>query len=182
MNTSIFKSHFENASVIKEGVDSSVFLLEDKICKVFNIPKLMELEYDAIKYIYRFNKNTYLGEASINETYGMIIFPLLTQITEITDKLIDDIRSEVTLLNDNGVMHLDVSPDNVVYDRRMNKYILIDYGLSASKEQALSDVKEHGNDAFYKQYYRNPKGFGLDSDMYALSLFKDDYSKWILKR
>jgi len=53
-------------------------------------------------------------------------------------------------LNEKGLVHFDIKPDNILYDKSRNRFTLIDFGLMQEREAILTtNILKH----FYRQKY-----------------------------
>lgn len=102
---------------------SSIEKDEIKNCKIFNDTKS---KYVSNKIIYVGNETLeqfllYLYESNPNNFFRLFIN---THI---------DILDAISLLNDNNIIHMDIKENNILFNKKMNKPILIDFGLSFDK-------------------------------------------------
>jgi len=142
-------------------------MFNNKIYKSFKNERDMINEWNFIKKCDEIYSTRYTNEAELLFEFKCIVFPLLSTVTIITNKLISDVKKQIIILNNNGIIHLDVSKDNIVYDSYRDLYHLIDYGNAMMLEN-VDNLKISP----YKKIYRNPKGFDKNSDLYALSVLE----------
>lgn len=104
-----------------------------------NIPKLIDWSFDK-DYLY-------------------IVFPLYKnwdyKSGRSVEGFISDIFSAVICLHDNGILHGDLKIDNVVYDEKMGKYLIIDFGISRYAYQFSDLYMVHG--IVNADQYRDPE-------------------------
>lgn len=149
-----------------------VVLYDGKIYKSFKDREEMLREWNFINVCHSIYQTRYTREAQMMHEPPCIVFPLLKPVKEVDRKLISDVGKQLVALNKNGVMHLDVSKDNIVYDQIDDKYYLIDYGNSIFTK----DIGKVSN-VQYKPKYRNPEGLTVDSDIVALSIIESEMGK-----
>lgn len=67
----------------------------------------------------------------------------------------------IVKLNENGLVHFDIKPDNILYDKANNRFTLIDFGLMQKKEDILTtNILGH----FYKkQFFYYPSELNIFS-------------------
>lgn len=149
-----------------------VVLYDGKIYKSFKSREEMLREWNFIRICHGIYQTRYTKEAQMIHDPPCIIFPLLKPVKEVNRKLVSDVGKQIVALNNGGVMHLDVSKDNIVYDQVDEKYYLIDYGNSIFTKDLnkISNVQ-------YKPKYRNPEGLTVDSDIVALSVIAGEMRK-----
>lgn len=61
-----------------------------------------------------------------------IEFPmeLCQEVLTYSPKMEDDIRQALAKMHKNHFIHFDIKPQNICFSPSMNKYVLIDFGLS----------------------------------------------------
>lgn len=145
------------------------------VCKVHINLKELDHEWGAITALRKIDyNNRYVKEAIRDYGYNMIVFPELYPITEKLfneKKIRSDISHQINDLRDEKMLHLDVSEDNIMYDQKCDKFILIDFALLCSLDIILDVAEAYGADQIaYKPGHLDPKGLTLDSDLYALEI------------
>jgi serine/threonine protein kinase len=97
--------------------------------------------------------------------------PALTpdQIMSILDQMLD----AVDFVHAEGVLHRDISPDNILLDRRTGRPVLIDFGASRKdvtrKSRALSGLRVVKDGYSPQEFYISGSLQGPNSDLYALA-------------
>ena len=171
MKRDLFLLNFpEASSIYKAAPDREIFRLDDRIYKVFENIAELEWEWKQLQIYGQVYPTRYTEQAKIDWDMSYISFPSLRKVYRVNDKLIHDIQEQLDKLNQEDLMHLDVSLDNVLFDPLQKKYYLIDYGLASSYQTMVENMAKYPGFQAYKPQYRDPRGFSRHSDRYALSV------------
>ena len=164
--------HSTQSSLISVQVSNNraVFIINGTVYKVFDDVNDMKHEWSMIQICQDIYPTRYTSMAKKDISMRVIIFPELQPIQTITQSVIYDIERQIRCLNDNGVMHLDICKDNIMYDMIDDRYCLIDYGLSMYTTQILHIMTNYKNWKPYRREFREPQGFTTHGDIHALNL------------
>lgn len=92
--------------------------------------------YIVSDYIYGKNANQFFKEIPLyfkgSEHYMIEYFSF---------KLLKDIGEALLLLHENKIIHMDIKPDNIIYDNVDEKFKLIDFGLAINLNEDYSYMK-----------------------------------------
>jgi serine/threonine protein kinase len=136
-------------------------LEHDNIVKVHQVFEDNDTAYMAMEYID--------GPDLLETVEGTA--PALTpdQIRAILDQMLD----AVGYVHAQGVLHRDISPDNILIDRKTGRPVLIDFGASRKdvtrKSRALSGLRVVKDGYSPQEFYISGSVQGPNSDLYALA-------------
>ncbi|MBC1585697.1 protein kinase [Listeria seeligeri] len=99
-------------------------------------------------------------------------FPEGTEKAEKAFEFLQQLGNVIEKLNSNGIVHRDISPDNIIY--KNGDYIVIDPGMvKLSDDSPVTKSKMMMGKAFYaspEQYFGNAKMATFKSDLYAIGI------------
>lgn len=73
--------------------------------------------------------------------------------------LLKDILEALDYLDSKKVCHLDIKPDNIIFDRRKNRWILVDFGISRSSLGNMMSSQTMSADGVGSWAYMSPEQF-----------------------
>ena len=151
-------------SVVKLFVQEAVTLsrLEhDNIVKVHQVFEENDTAYMAMEYID--------GPDLLETVEGTAPALSAEQIRAVLDQMLD----AVAHVHQQGVLHRDISPDNILLDRHTGRPVLIDFGASRKdvtrKSRALSGLRVVKDGYSPQEFYIGGSLQGPNSDLYALA-------------
>lgn len=182
-------------SVLGSGSYGTVYILEDNKSKKFTALKVQNDTYDTvgefeslveIDLLFKIDSNTlvkglniYNSEDCKDVDYTSIELPLLKDVTTLLGSPSLTIQKRIFFiyklllgtktLHDNGFLHLDIKPENLLYSNGDYgpELVLSDFGLSQKVENINYGIKT--NKVLGTIYYRPPEMFNtarLNSDNY----------------
>ncbi len=87
--------------------------------------------------------------------------------------ILDQVLDAVAYVHAEGVLHRDISPDNILLDRKTGRPVLIDFGASRKdvtrKSRALSGLRVVKDGYSPQEFYISGSLQGPNSDLYALA-------------
>jgi len=163
-----YSLHF--APIVKTCPVSLGKLKDDEISKC----EIVDMKYKNAKNTYVTNKIKYVGKYTLGD--------YLFQVYQSTPKLFlrtfmdsyFDILQSVSILNKHNILHLDLKENNILYDEKNSKPILIDFGLSV----VTAGLKpENYQTAFFTYGYDYPPWcFEISVISYAVNELGEDWA------
>jgi len=163
-----YSLHF--APIVKTCPVSLGKLKDDEISKC----EIVDMKYKNAKNTYVTNKIKYVGKYTLGD--------YLFQVYQTTPKLFlrtfmdsyFDILQSVSILNKHNILHLDLKENNILYDEKNSKPILIDFGLSV----VTTGLKpENYQTAFFTYGYDYPPWcFEISVISYAVNELGEDWA------
>jgi serine/threonine protein kinase len=151
-------------SVVKLFVQEAMTLSQlhhDNIVKVHQVFEDNQTAYMAMEYID--------GPDLLETVEGTAPALVPEQIRAILDQMLDAIGH----VHQEGVLHRDISPDNILMDRSTGRPVLIDFGASRKdvtrKSRALSGLRVVKDGYSPQEFYIGGSLQGPNSDLYALA-------------
>lgn len=122
--------------------------LLDKRCIIYPLYEKIEFLYDIFTKYNTSASNEYFSAQNHDNSQNSqnTDYPASTVRSFIVDTL-----SALEYLHARGVIHGDISPDNIMYDRQNSRFVLIDYGF------AIFDFEELHHSMLSKSPYRAPE-------------------------
>jgi hypothetical protein len=160
--------HF--APIVKTCPVSLGKLKDDEISKC----EIVDMKYKNAKNTYVTNKIKYVGKYTLGD--------YLFQVYQSTPKLFlrtfmdsyFDILQSVSILNKHNILHLDLKENNILYDEKNSKPILIDFGLSVV---TVGLKPENYQTAFFTYGYDYPPWcFEISVISYAVNELSEDWA------
>jgi serine/threonine protein kinase len=136
-------------------------LQHDNIVKVFQVFEDNDTAYMAMEYID--------GPDLLETVEGTAPALSPEQIRTILEQMLDAVGH----VHQQGVLHRDISPDNILLDRNTGRPVLIDFGASRKdvtrKSRALSGLRVVKDGYSPQEFYIGGSLQGPNSDLYALA-------------
>ncbi len=139
-----------------------------------NLSKLIHPNIVGVHQVFEDNETAYMAIDYIDgrELYDLIEEPALRPTPDEIVGYLRKLLGAVGFIHDSGVLHRDISPDNILVDRR-GEPILIDFGAAreqASKtSRALSALRVVKDGYSPQEFYISGSSQGPSSDLYALA-------------
>jgi serine/threonine protein kinase len=163
-----FSLHF--APIVKTCPVSLGKLKDDEISKC----EIVDMKYKTAKNAYVTNKIRYVGKYTLGD-YLFHVFQTSPKLFLRTfmDSYFDILQS-VSILNKHNILHLDLKENNILYDEKNSKPILIDFGLSVN----ITGLKpENYQKAFFTYGYDYPPWcFEISLISYAVNELGEDWA------
>ncbi len=151
-------------SVVKLFVQEALTLSRlqhENIVKVHQVFEDNDTAYMAMEHID--------GPDLLETVEGTALALTPDQIVSILDRMLD----AVAFVHAEGVLHRDISPDNILLDRKTGRPVLIDFGASRKdvtrKSRALSGLRVVKDGYSPQEFYISGSLQGPNSDLYALA-------------
>jgi serine/threonine protein kinase len=143
--------------------------------EAFSLAKLKHPHIVGVHQVFEDNDTAYMAMDfvegyDLQETLGEGVEPLTaSQITLILDKLL----GAVGFIHQQDVLHRDISPDNILIDKKSGDPVLIDFGAAREEvskaSRALSEMRVVKDGYSPQEFYINGSVQGPSSDLYALA-------------
>ena len=151
-------------SVVKLFVQEAMTLSRlqhDNIVKVHQVFEDNDTAYMAMEHID--------GPDLLETVEGSAHALTPQEIRSILDQMLD----AIAYVHAEGVLHRDISPDNILLDRKTGRPVLIDFGASRKdvtrKSRALSGLRVVKDGYSPQEFYIGGSVQGPNSDLYALA-------------
>ncbi|MGL6209453.1 MAG: serine/threonine protein kinase, partial [Paracoccaceae bacterium] len=143
--------------------------------EAFNLAKLKHPNIVGVHQVFEDNDTAYMAMDfvegfDLQETLESVSEPMTPdQIRSVLDKILD----AVAFIHSQGVLHRDISPDNILIDRKTGSPVLIDFGAAREEvskaSRALSEMRVVKDGYSPQEFYINGSLQGPSSDLYAVA-------------
>jgi serine/threonine-protein kinase len=145
--------------------------LSNNIVKTIDIGYEAGIYFMALEYISGGNIKPFLGQSD----------------SEKAQDIISDILKALSFAHKNGIVHSDISPDNVLYDKTNNVFKVSDFGLlkimnSYCIKNSKTLLVGGKIDYLAPEDLYNPEGIDEKSDLYALGILYHQLLTGVLLR
>ena len=152
---------------------------EIELMKKYNSPYLPTLYSDEVSevkiggFTYMIFSENYAGDKSLLDLISDADAATNPKVSvEMVVKMVHDVGEALALYSQDGIVHRDIKPQNIVYSADEDVFVLIDGGVHLSPENSTLSVGVVGTEPYFSPEQANGGRRDLDSrsDMFSLGI------------